>query len=388
MRQLTHGPRHHFFGRAGVSPWNSPGGTRIACLETDFQARPPEAGEKARVGIVDPNTGGFSVIATTAAWSFPHGAMLAWCPAAPDEELLFNDLVDGSPVGVRLNVLSGARHLYMRPFAATGGEAARVASVNLGRIARLHPDEGLAGAADPWSDDSAPENDGLFVFDLSAGIPRLLVSVASVAAEACASVPALRRREFWFEQAAFNPPGSRLLFTVFAGGAGPRPDGALYTIGIDGSDLREVVPFGRGVTRGAWLDARSGVATFRGKAGVMMPRVFADGPPTEAPLSAEDLQGMATVSPDGALLAIESENLRRRAKVLSIFDRGSGELTALGSFPVADERLFHGPARCDLSPRWNADGTVICVDAIDAEGTRQMHLVLPASRDSVSRSTR
>jgi len=310
--------------------------------------------------------------------------MLEWNPQSPDEEILFNDIVDGSPVGVRLDVHSGARQVYMRPFATACGSGARAGSVSLGRIERLHPGEGVAGVPDHHPDEAAPESDGLFVIGLSTGLDRMLVSVASVAALVCAGHPEMRRQHFWLEHPTFNPGGSRLLFTVSSGGAGVKSEGALYTIGVDGSDLREVVPFGRGATRGLWLDEGRGVATFRGEDDSLVPRVFTDGPPEEKPLSSGVSLGpvQAVPAPGGVLFAVESENSRRRSRNLSVFNRKSGETTTLGDFPVREDLHFHGPCRCDLSPRWNLKGSVICVDAIGVEGTRQLHLVPLAGKVS------
>ncbi|RJP16033.1 MAG: hypothetical protein C4520_18615 [Candidatus Abyssobacteria bacterium SURF_5] len=38
VRAVTSGPKHHFFGYYGISPWNE-SRTRLLCLETDFQNR-------------------------------------------------------------------------------------------------------------------------------------------------------------------------------------------------------------------------------------------------------------------------------------------------------------------------------------------------------------
>jgi hypothetical protein len=376
VRQLTHGPRHHFLGRTGVSPWNA-SGTRLACLETTFHGRAPQPGERASVGIVDPNTGGFSAVASTAAWSFSAGAMLQWCHQSPDDELLFNDMVDGSPVGVRLNVHTGARQVYMRPFAAAGGEGARGASVSVARIARLEPGEGAAGAVDHFADEAAPEGEGLFTIGLSTGMQRMIVSLASLAIETRMRHAELRRREFWIDHVSFNAAGTRLLLTVFAGGGVARTEASLWTVGIDGADLREIVAFGRGATRGAWIGADLVVAVFRGNDGTVAPQLIADSPGAIAVACSGGIVGAvrATPSPDGAKLAIESENARRRSKALHVLERASGETATLLEARFIEESLFVGAGRCDLSPRWNRAGNALCIDAIGAEGTRQLHIV-------------
>ena len=303
--------------------------------------------------------------------------MLEWCPQSPNDELLFNDVMDGSPVGVRLNVQTGARQVYIRPFAAAGGEGARAASLNLIRIERLHPGEGIAVSAPSDPEDTAPDNDGLFLVGLTTGFHRMLLSIAAVADVVRVRNPKYRKHAFWFERASFNSEGTRLMFTVFAGGDRGRLDAALYTIGIDGAGLREVVPFGRGVTGGAWLDPRSGIAVFKGDDGMTGPRVFRDVPRPASRLVAGAPSGTmrAIPSPDGRRVAIETANTRRRSRGLVSLDVQKGTTRALGDFRLQEPAYFSGPSRCELSPRWNASGATICIDAVGAEATRQLHLV-------------
>ena len=75
-RLLTPGNgKHHFFGYYGVCPWDATGRYFI-CLETDFQDHMPGIGEKARVLLLDLQTGENKAIAETNGWNFQQGAML------------------------------------------------------------------------------------------------------------------------------------------------------------------------------------------------------------------------------------------------------------------------------------------------------------------------
>ena len=47
VRQVTHGPQHHFFGYYGIFPWD-PSGRYLACLESDFADRLVESEETLR----------------------------------------------------------------------------------------------------------------------------------------------------------------------------------------------------------------------------------------------------------------------------------------------------------------------------------------------------
>ena len=79
IRQITFGPRHHFFGYIGhvrTIPWNR-SGRYIVALRTSFQDRMPKPGEAAEIVLLD-TAGGYSVKAVeqTRAWNFQQGTML------------------------------------------------------------------------------------------------------------------------------------------------------------------------------------------------------------------------------------------------------------------------------------------------------------------------
>src|SRR4051812_3498647 len=118
VRPLTSGPRHHFVGYYGITPWD-PTGSRVFCLEASFGDRLVEAADRARVCLVDPATNALSRVAETSAWNLQQGAMLHWLPGdAGGRELVFNDRVDGRLVSVILDVDGNKRRVIDRPIAA------------------------------------------------------------------------------------------------------------------------------------------------------------------------------------------------------------------------------------------------------------------------------
>jgi hypothetical protein len=58
-------------------------------------------------------------------------------------------------------------------------------------------------------------------------------------------------------------------------------------------------------------------------------------------------------------------------RTLLLFDPATETRTDIGR--------FHGPfppdgeIRCDLHPRWNRDGTQVCIDSIHEDGKRQVY---------------
>jgi hypothetical protein len=82
--------KHPFFGYYGVCPWDITGRYFI-CLETGFQDHMPLLGEKARILLLDLETGKGKAITETNGWNFQQGAVLNWLPSDPGHKIAFND---------------------------------------------------------------------------------------------------------------------------------------------------------------------------------------------------------------------------------------------------------------------------------------------------------
>lgn len=99
VRQLTHGPAHHFFGYIGqcqTIPWNA-SGRYIVALQTDFHDHMPRPDEAANIILIDTekldthHDNAIRVVDRTRAWNFQQGTMLFWNPTAAETEFFFND---------------------------------------------------------------------------------------------------------------------------------------------------------------------------------------------------------------------------------------------------------------------------------------------------------
>src|SRR5262245_5520537 len=94
IKQITFGPKHHFFGYIGhvqTIPWNR-SGRYVLALETEFQERMPAPGDAADILLLDTrNNYAPKVVDRTRAWNFQQGTMLYWNPALPETQFFFND---------------------------------------------------------------------------------------------------------------------------------------------------------------------------------------------------------------------------------------------------------------------------------------------------------
>lgn len=160
----------------------------------------------------------------------------------------------------------------------------------------------------------------------------------------------------------------------------------MFTAGLDGSGLREVVPYGKGVSHFAWRGPREIMATFRVD-GVIRHVLFADEEnPAYRIIGAETLNadGHCSFGPDKQLLVTDRNISSIPAKRLLLYHLGTKETTVLGDFPMktaSGENYISTDLRCDLHPRWKSTGDQICFDALETAGwTRQLHIAQLATR--------
>jgi hypothetical protein len=377
VRTLTAGPQHHFFGYYGVSPWNHDG-DKMICLETAFQNRMPRPNETAMIVAVDPATGMTTPITETRAWNLQQGCMLNWSPRERDT-ILFNDAADGEIVSVALHLASGKRRVYDRAIESVSPNGRVASCVTYGRLARLRPVVGYAAARDPNPHENHPANDGVHILDLQTGKSRLAVSIRQVYEALAPRHAELRDKAMFIQHSVINPASDRLFFLARTIEKGALTS-AMFTVGLDGKDLREVVPYGRGVSHFAWRGAREIMATFRIDA---TPRhaLFRDVvAPVYDVVGPEflDADGHCSFGPDKGLLVTDRNISAIGAKRLLLYDLRRKAGLSLGDFPMktpAGENYLGSDLRCDLHPRWKATGDQICFDALDTrDWTRQLHV--------------
>src|SRR5262245_8724707 len=150
---------------------------------------------------------------------------------------------------------------------------------------------------------------------------------------------------------------------------------AMFTCNLDGSDLREVVPFGKGVSHFEWRNAKEILATFRFNGDEMKHVLFTDGEPDYQAIGEGFLQGdgHCSFAPDGQWIVTDRNVAATREKMLMIFHTGMKQGLLLGTFPMKE--YLSGDLRCDLHPRWNRTGDAICFDALETRTwTRQLHV--------------
>lgn len=372
IRTLTRGPRAHFYGYYGFNPWDATGRLHLA-LETDFDRRPPLESDCARVGVVDRDTGAFRALAETRAFNFQQGSMLHWIDAGHGEEITYNDWDEGVVISRALNPATGRLRRISRAVTDVAPDGRTALGVDYRRLYHCRRVVGYAnvpsGPVDP-----APEDNGMWLIDLASGESRLVLSIAEVAR--AAGVRPTAETPIWINHVTFNPSGTRVLF-LFRMRTGPANNAwttSFWTVNPDGSELECRVPFGGWVSHYAWQDDRRLLVTtdLQGERGFLLMedrttrwQRFGQG--------AMPVDGHACWSPDRRWIVCDTyPQGSAREQELMLYNPESKEKVVLGRF--VSEPVFTGDVRCDLHPRWSADGREVSIDSV-AGGDRQIVLV-------------
>src|SRR4051812_10858779 len=227
-RQLTSGPKHHFFGYIGHVqniPWNQSGRYLVA-LRTEFQDRLPRAGDAAEIVLLDTRRDyAARVLDRTCAWNPQQGTMLYWNPDAPETQLFFNDRDrrTGKLFCVLFDIAAGSGGKRIREFrfddapVGNSGVAQRggwFAAINYGRLARLRPVTGYPEAFDWTVGIRHPTNDGVFKVDVRTGQKHLLASFRQLADAIRPLRPDVDSQELFINHTLNNRESDRIFFFV------------------------------------------------------------------------------------------------------------------------------------------------------------------------------
>jgi hypothetical protein len=376
VRQITKGRTHHFFGYYGISPWNK-SGRRMVCLEAERQDRLPEPEDDALICLIDVWTGEQKYIANAFAWNLQQGAMLHWDPRNSETHILFNDREGDKIVAVSLDVNTAEREIFDRAISGVSTTKPLALSISYGRLQRMRKVVGYKGIRDPNPQSNAPENDGVFLLDLETGESKLIVPISKIYNRMLKSNPDLAGANVWFNHTVFNKDSSRFFFLARAKAKGISRKNAIFSANIDGSDLWEVIPFGKGVSHFDWRSNTEIIVTaLANPSDTELSHILITDKSTglHRVLAPDYLtsNGHCTFGPDKNWMVTDPHIKNPDSRDLLLYNVATDERLTIGTFLLG--KYAHGNMRCDLHPRWRSTGDAICFDAIAPDGTRQLHV--------------
>lgn len=386
VKQLTFGPKHHFFGYIGhvrTIPWNA-SGRYIVGLQTAFQDHLPRPDEAADVILIDTqNNNQVRVVDQTRAWNFQQGTMFYWNPQSPETQFFFNDRdpATNHVFCVLFDLTNGPKGSRVREFRyedtpfGNGGVAhqgGQFLGINYGRLARLRPVTGYPGAYDWTGQELHPVNDGIFKVDVATGQKRLIVSFSQLRDAVRPQQSEVDKMALFINHTLWNRDGDRIYFFARANylGTGTQLN-VPFTVRPDGTELTMQRVYIGGHPE--W-ESGSRIIGSREQDLVMYDTARQEivgtiGTPAIFPKPGADV----ALSPDAQWLVSGFGDKGRN--YYSFFRSADGAHTR--SAGLDQNGWVSGDLRIDGSPCWNRDGTQVLCTAIadDEQKTRQMFVL-------------
>ncbi len=152
----------------------------------------------------------------------------------------------------------------------------------------------------------------------------------------------------------------------------------LYTAKLDGSDLRCLLDTGM-ISHYDWEDDRH-ILIWACHPDGRKRFLYCDAIAGSVTVVGEDVlieDGHCTFSPDKCWVLNDTYPDSYQLRTLMLFHPESNKRIDLARLYSPKDKWW-GEIRCDLHPRWNRDGTQVCIDSVH-NGQRQMY-VLDVSR--------
>lgn len=374
VRTITRGPKHHWFAYYDKLQFDP---SIRYCLgnAVEFEHRSPRPDDEIEVGMVDLKDGDRWIpLGTSRSWGWQQGCMLQWVPGT-ESTVIYNDREGDRFVARVVDVTTRRGRTVPHAIYALAPDGRTAVTTDFRRINEMRPGYGYAGLPDPWTALTAPSDVGIQRVDLETGEVTMLVSLAEIVA-----IPrpgGFGPGKHWFNHLLVSPDGQRTIFLHRWRTEPGRFATRMFTIGLDGTGLRELNPGAGMVSHFIWRDADHILAWTRhpteGDCFCIMEDAV-DGGIEPIGREAMPRDGHCTYLPGGRWIVNDTypqgpDRLQR----VYLYEVATGRCVDLGAFPSPAD--YTGEWRCDTHPRHSPDGRWLCIDSPHTGSGRQMHLL-------------
>lgn len=350
----------YFFGFHDKNPWSPDDRLLLAHGFRKLRNREPRKGDQVEIGFFKGELATeFQKIATTSCFNWQQGSMLQW--VGRTENFIFND-AGGDDNIARIFDTGGEEVARLSMAIAAVNPAGTMAlSYNFARLQRHFPGYGYVYGNDPEVDREAPSSHGISIADIHTSKVTGLFSVQDIAA--FQPEKSMAGAMHFLTHCLFSPSGNRFIFLH----RWVKNDNFTFTrmlsCDANGKQLH-LFPTGGMVSHIAWQDDSHVLAWARSPENRDAYILFRDMSNEYRLVGTSDFNSDGHPSfPEGNpgwfVTDIYPDRLRR--SYLMLYDLAREKRIDLGYF--RQPLQFKEAVRCDLHPRWNHGGNVICFDS-------------------------
>ena len=376
VRRISPGDAHYFFGYYDLQPFNKSQNLHLAHKST-FMGRMPLATESADIGVIDVETGKFEKLDSTFAWNFQQGAMLQWNSLNPDNEIIYNSMVDGEYVGIVMDINNGKKRYLDKPVANVSRDGKYGLGINMSRLYDFRPGYGYAPIKDKYFDINHSDEDGVFLIDMETGKSKLVLSLQEIWDFSGSFYE--KDQKIIVNHITFNTDASRFLMLVRNFPVpGKAHETASITVNRDGSDMFNLCDYG--ITSHYWWMNETDIVWYADgkeldcKFGRLNNYIVKD-KTYEGTLMADGFftfDNHMSFNGDNTIMLTDTYPLEMGVQTLRLYKPSINTAVDLGAFYSMKPEIVD--ARCDLHPRWNRSFDAVTFDSTH-EGFRGIYKI-------------
>lgn len=366
----------YFYGYYDKSPWDATDRYMI-CLKVKQAYKSVAPKEPGIVGVIDTKDGNkFIKIGITHAWNVQQSCMAQWMGPDYCTRILYNDFREGHYCAVVYNFAEKKEEKVL-PMAAydVARDGSFILSLDFSRLHRIRPGYGYSNLPDLTKGILCPDEGCIWKVDVvDEKVTELFKYTDFAAFEPDES---MNGAEHKVNHLMISPNCKRfmVLHRWFQKG---RKHTRLITVNIDKTEMYNLSDdvF---VSHCYWKNDNEILSFLRKKETGNHYYLMKDKTQEYKmywPRLATD--GHCSYSPDGKLIVTDSYPNRKRMAFVYLCREEQVQPVRIAK--VFSPFKYDNDCRCDLHPRWNREGTKICIDSVH-EGKRGLYVIPITNRD-------
>jgi hypothetical protein len=349
-----------FFGFHDKSPWSSDNLYLLAHGYHQLPNKAPKMGDQIDIGFFKgDNFSAFQKITSTSCYNWQQGSMLQWL--GKTNQFIFNDAGGAGNVAKIFDTEGKAVTVLPIAIAAAAPEGNKALSYNFARLQRHFAGYGYVHGVDPEIEEEAPASHGISIVDIPKNLVTKLFSVRDIAS--FHPEKSMKGAFHFLTHCLFSPSGQRFLFLHRWVKNGNFTYTRMFSCDVNGQHLH-LFPTNDMVSHIAWQDESHVLAYSRSTENKDAYILFRDMSEERRLIGSDVFNSdghpqFPEKFPDWFITDTYPDRLRR--SYLILYHMLTEKRMDLGYFrqPMG----FKEAVRCDLHPRWNRKGTMICFDS-------------------------
>lgn len=360
----------YFYGYYDKSPWDA-SDRYIICIKVRQAYKSVAPKEPGVVGVIDTQDGNtFKKIGVTRSWNVQQSCMAQWLGPDFGTRILYNDFRNGRYCAVIYDFKNGKEEKVL-PMAAydVARNGSFILSLDFSRLHRMRPGYGYSNLPDTTKGELCPDKGCIWKIDIETGKVTELFKYTDFAA--FEPDESMQGAEHKVNHLMISPNCSRfmVLHRWFQKG---RKHTRLVTVNVDKTEMYNLSDdvF---VSHCYWKNDDEILSFLRKKETGNHYYLMKDRTQEYKMFWPElNTDGHCSYSPDGSLIITDTYPNRKR--IASVYLCTENDNRARRVARVSAPFRYDNDCRCDLHPRWNREGTKICIDSVH-EGKRGLYVI-------------